>query len=509
MTVKAGAASAPITDAAAGMDRFFDLTVDLLCIAGMDGVFRRVSPAWTTLLGWSAEELCSQPFMSFVHPDDVEATLAEVASLAEGAITIEFENRYRCRDGSYRILSWNTAPDPATSTLYASATDITSRREAEAALAAEKRRIELILDVAGEGIAEFDQDGRLTYANPAAGRIWGAPVEELIGRAGSEIARQIGDDHRPIDGETSLARVLRNGRAIEMGAVIERRDGVRLPVDATVTPVRGADDDPAGVVVVIRDASERVRADTELARQASALERSNQELQQFAYIASHDLQEPLRKIASYVQILEADYGDRLDDEGREYIQFAVDGAHRMRKLIDDLLELCRVNADTMRPADCDTSLSVCNAIDDLAVSIAESRAIIDCEELPVVRADHVQLRQIFVNLISNAIKYRSDAPPLIRIGATPTCDGWLFTVSDNGTGFKQEYVEQVFGMFQRLVSRRQAPGTGIGLAIVRKVVQNHGGRIWADSSPGHGSTFSFTLPAATDQQAAERQQEAA
>jgi PAS domain S-box-containing protein len=491
--------AAPITNAAAGMERFFDLTVDLLCIAGLDGVFRRVSPAWTTTLGWSTEELCSQPFLAFVHPDDVESTLAEVASLAEGAVTIEFENRYRCKDGSYRILSWNTAPDPATQTLYASAHDITARRQAEAALAAEQRRTELILDVAGEGIAGFDQAGRLTYANPAAGRIWGAPVPELIGRLGSEIAREIGADDRPVDGESPLAGVLRSRRAIELGTVIELVDGRRLPVDATVTPVRGADGEPAGVVVVVRDATERVRANLELERQAVALERSNQELQQFAYVASHDLQEPLRKIASYVQILEADYGDRLDDDGRQCIQFAVDGAHRMRTLIEDLLELCRAGADTMRPADCDTGAVVRAVIDDLAVSIAETDAVIEVGELPVVRGDDVQLRQVFSNLISNAIKYRSGHAPTIRLAATATREGWLFTVRDDGTGFKQEYGEQVFGMFQRLVSRRQAAGTGIGLAIVRKVVENHGGRIWVESSPGHGATFSFTLPPAAEQ----------
>ena len=477
------------------LERFFDLSVNLLCIANADSTFRRVSPAFTTVLGWSAEELCARPFLSFVHPGDLEATLGVMATLTAGATTIDFENRYSCKDGSWRVLRWNSAPDTSSGLIYASAQDVTEQVESRAALAESKRWIEQILDMAGEGIVEVDAQGLFTYANPVACRLLGVGGDEIIGRSPFEIASVVEVDGVAADPEqTPMRRVLRSGGTGGGLIVLRRRDGTCVSLDVTVSSVPSTDGARNGAVSVMRDASERLRSQAVLAEQAAALERSNVELRQFAYVASHDLQEPLRKISSYVQILEEDYSDRLDDEGRECIAFAVDGALRMRQLIEDLLAVARVRVDNMSFGACDTAAIVAGVLDDLDAPIAESGAVVDVSGLPVVVGDAAQLRQVFQNLVSNAVKYRGAAAPVVRVAAEATAEGWLFSVADNGTGFAQEYAERVFGMFQRLVGRSQAAGTGIGLAIARKAVENHGGTIWAESEPGVGTTFRFTLP---------------
>ena len=239
-------------------------------------------------------------------------------------------------------------------------------------------------------------------------------------------------------------------------------------------------------------------AQRRLHEQTMELRRSNAELEQFAYVASHDLQEPLRKIAGFTRLLEQRYGDQLDDRARQYIKFAVDGAKRMQKLINDLLDFSRVGriGGKLEAVDCDAVLAV--TLEQLGAQIEEAGATVTHDPLPTVRGSRTLLCQLFQNLIGNAIKFRSEEPPRIHIGARRAGEMWEFSCTDNGIGIDAKYADRVFLIFQRLHGRDVYPGTGIGLALCKKIVEYHGGTIWVDPNPDRpGTTFRWTLPAAT------------
>lgn len=239
---------------------------------------------------------------------------------------------------------------------------------------------------------------------------------------------------------------------------------------------------------------ERERAQAAQAELAQDLARSNRELEQLAYVASHDLQEPLRMIASYLQLLEQKYGGQLDADAHQFIAFAVDGAKRMQTLINDLLTYSRVGNASMPTEPVKVRRVVDAAIASLRVAISESAAHIGCGELPVVEGNASQLTQLFQNLLGNAIKFRGERAPEIAVTASPQDGNWCFSVRDNGIGIEAEYFDRIFVMFQRLHTRSAYPGTGIGLAICKKIVERHGGQIWVESTPGEGTVFHFTLP---------------
>ncbi len=242
------------------------------------------------------------------------------------------------------------------------------------------------------------------------------------------------------------------------------------------------------------EVEERRQAEAKLLLRTEELARSNTELEQFAYVASHDLQEPLRMVASYVQLIEKRYQDKLDDDGREFIEFAVDGAKRMRVLIEDLLAYSRVTtrAEPFQSTNFEKVLET--VTDNLQMVIKENDVQITHAPLPTVQGDVTQLTQLFQNLISNAIKFRGDAAPQVHIHAEPQEDQWLISVQDNGIGIEAQHLDRIFLLFQRLHGRGAYPGTGLGLAICRKIVERHGGTIWVESEPGSGSKFNFTIP---------------
>jgi light-regulated signal transduction histidine kinase (bacteriophytochrome) len=250
------------------------------------------------------------------------------------------------------------------------------------------------------------------------------------------------------------------------------------------------------VISISRDITERKRAEEALAQRAEELARSNSDLEQFAYVASHDLQEPLRMVVSYLQLLERRYKGQLDERADRHIGYAVDGAKRMQRLINDLLTYSRVGrrGDTQALTDAEQVLQ--HTLRDLGQVIEESGATVEHDPLPVVHADPTQLGQLLHNLIANALRFRGDAPPRVYVGAryAPDANEWVFEVNDNGIGIAPEYFDRIFIIFQRLHGRDEYPGTGIGLAICKKIVERHGGRIWVESEPGQGATFFFTLP---------------
>jgi signal transduction histidine kinase len=249
---------------------------------------------------------------------------------------------------------------------------------------------------------------------------------------------------------------------------------------------------------------ERRQAEADLAKKAEELARSNRDLEQFAYVASHDLQEPLRMVAAYTQLLAERYGDKLDDNAKKYIQYALEGALRMQTLVQDLLTFSRVGRDRKRAAvACDAAVK--DALQNLQAALQESGAVVHYDLLPTVSADRTQLIQLFQNLIGNAIKFRGQQAPVITVSAErsaaektaekTTGTEWILSVRDNGIGIAPEHVEAIFVIFQRLHTRAEYPGNGVGLAICKKIVEQQSGRIWVESQPGEGTSFKFTLPA--------------
>ena len=347
-------------------------------------------------------------------------------------------------------------------------------------------------------------DGTVSYPYVSAGAkdIYGYTAEEIM--ADASLLLNSAPEEDMVAYRASLARSVETmeswfweGRAIH-------RDGTVRWVQVRARPRRIFD----GSIIwdgLILDVTERRQAEAERAEQArkieeaaKELERSNKELEQFAYVASHDLQEPLRMVASYCQMLAKRYKGKLDSDADDFINFAVDGAKRMQNLINDLLAYSRAGQKRREftPTNCNSIVE--ETCQSLKTAIDESGATVDVALLPTVMADPVQLGQVFQNLIGNALKFRGDHAPTVRVKVERRADDWLFSIADNGIGMAPEHLERIFLIFQRLHNQSQYPGTGIGLAVVKKIIERHGGRIWVESTPGSGSTFFFTLPIAGD-----------
>jgi light-regulated signal transduction histidine kinase (bacteriophytochrome) len=272
--------------------------------------------------------------------------------------------------------------------------------------------------------------------------------------------------------------------------------------DTTIYPVIDEFQKVTALAVFSRDITEARLAEIELKRHSEELEKANKELEQFAYVASHDLQEPLRTISSHVQLIQRRLEGQLDERARKSIGFVVEGAKRMQGLINDLLQYSRVGTRAKEPEPTDSNDSLRLALDNLEAFIKDTDAKVESDELPVVMADSAQLVQIFQNLIENGIKFRGEEQPIVSISATRRDDMWEFSVKDNGIGLDPKFEDRIFEIFQRLHGVGKYSGSGIGLAICKKIVERHGGTMWVNSEPGKGATFSFTLPGTVEGEAA-------
>lgn len=358
-------------EAESKLRRFFELPLDMLVVVDEEGTFVQVNPEFSRLLGYEKDLIHHHRFVEFVHPDDVESSLAVfVDMLRSGSSIVDFSNRYRCHDGSYRWLSWKAARAGDPPLVYASARDITA--------------------------------------------------------------------------------------LVEQQTVIEK---------------------------INNELKERYR-----------------ELDEFSYVASHDLQEPLRKLVSFCGLLKNDLGEDIPPQAQKDVEFISQAASRMQRLISDLLELSRMGRSALKRELVSLDACVDRAIDALSAAFLEVDALIERESLPEVRGDKVMLTQLYQNLLGNAVKFAArDRRPQIRLTAERSEEGTIFGVRDNGIGIEEQYVEQIFVPFRRLHGRSAYPGSGIGLAICRKAVERHGGRIWVESELGKGSHFRFLLPEASDE----------
>jgi len=357
------------------------------------------------------------------------------------------------------------------------------------------RRHHQIIETALDAFIEIDSDGLITDWNAQAETTFGWSRSEAIGQTLSQMIIP----HRYREAHTQGLRLfLATGEGPVLNKRIEiaalHRDGTEFPIELAIAAIRWGERRLFSAFA--RDVTEQKRAQRELARKVEELARSNAELEQFAYVASHDLQEPLRMVASFTQLLAHRYKGKLDADADEFIGFAVDGATRMQQLIQDLLSYSRVTTKGQSFRLIDAKAPCDNALENLQTSIKDSNAVVNVGPLPAVLADPRQLMQLFQNLIGNAVKYRNDRTPEIHVAAKPNGDQWVFSVQDNGIGIAPQHSERIFQMFQRLHTTNEYQGTGIGLAICRKIVERHGGKIWVEAQPGKGSTFVFTIPRA-------------
>ena len=341
-----------------------------------------------------------------------------------------------------------------------------------------------VLDTADDAIFIKDAEGRYVVVNSVLAMRIGISKEDLLAKTPMDVYPvELGAKIRENDLQT-----LTTGRIEENEDRMVTEEGKRVFL-ARKVPIRDEDGQIVGLLGISRDITERKRLEEEL-------ERSNADLEQFAYVASHDLQEPLRMVSSFVQLLARRSKGKLDPDCEEFIGFAVDGAERMRVLIDDLLAYSRVGRQEI-PADSVPCGAVFERVTtNLRAAIEESGAVLSHDRLPVVKGSEVLLGQLLQNLIANALKFQGQERPEVHVGVERADGEWLVSVRDNGIGIDPKHFERIFAVFQRLHGRSEYPGTGIGLAICKKIVERHGGQIWVQSSPGSGSTFFFTLPVA-------------
>lgn len=487
-------------------DRFFTLSQDLFAIADLEGRFVRLNPAWEQVLGYSVEELTGRSFVDFVHPEDRERTVARAASLAEEENeSAAFENRYRTRDGSYRWFMWKSRADVQAGRIFAAARDITERKLAEAkmeevnaALSESEERFRHLFANSPDAVIMIDPHASnvawpIVDCNEAACRMNGYTREELLGQSVDILNVEPGT---PEERAEYLERLRREG-LVSIETDHRHKDGHAFPVEisTSVISLNGRE----LVMGIDRDITERRRLEKEAADRAEDLARSNQELEQFAYVASHDLQEPLRIVAGYAQLLTKRYRGTLGQDADEFIEYMVDGVRRMQELIDALLQYSRVGRKGREMAPVDLDVAFDDAMANLRAAIEESQARVTRDDLPDVVADRLQLAQLFQNLIGNALKFKGEEPPAVHVGAERHNGEWILEVRDNGIGIEPQYVDRIFDIFERLHSRERYDGTGIGLSICKKIVERHGGRIWVESDAGHGSAFRFTIPATQEQ----------
>ena len=442
----------------------------------------------------SKEELLVNLKKVFSDGSD-EAFREELIVIAEGKPKFEIEaiNQTLMSEKKHITLRWSMAPDyeASWSKVIVSVTDLTERMRAEEALRESEIKFRSITQSATDAIISADSDDNIISWNKSAQTIFGYTEEEALGKSLTIIIpERYRDAHKK-----GLERVNSTGETRIIGKTVElvgmRKDGSEFSLELSLSTWKtGKRRLYSGI---IKDVTERKRADEKLKQTLAEVERSNKDLEQFAYAASHDLQEPLRTVSNFSQLLAKRYKGELDAKADQFIGFIVDGATRMQEMIDDLLAYSRVStrAKPFEPTDCETVFD--QALINVKMAIEESDTLVTHDPLPTVMADASQMVQLFQNLLSNAIKFRKEKPR-ITVSAAQKRNEWLFSVKDNGIGIAPEFMEHIFKMFQREHASAEYPGTGVGLTICKKIVERHGGRIWVESQTGKGSTFYFTIP---------------
>lgn len=491
-------------EAEARFESAFEFAPIGMCLVGLEGNILTSNKVLSDFSGYDERALAQLTFNDLVHPDDLEQLSKSFAALAGGQfLTLQLEQRYLHRTGEVRwgLLSASLVQDKDGAALHmiVNIVDRTAKRQAQQQLYESETRLRTIVNTMTEGLVVQDKTSAILESNLQAEAILGLSREQLEGRTSLDPSwRSVREDGSDFAGEEHYAMIaLNTGEPQHNGIMgVHKPDGSLSWILVNSSPLRSETNEVTAVVSTFTDITDMRLTMQQLSAYARQLERSNRDLQDFAHVASHDLQEPLRMVSSYVQLLARRYKGKLDADADEFITYAVDGAMRMQKLINDLLSYSRVSTR----GDAFDDVSVEAALDDAQANLQllseEAAATVTHDDLPDVKGDPAQLSQLLQNLIANAIKFRSEAKPHVHVGvkAEPEDGYWHFFVRDNGIGMPEDTLERIFTLFQRLHTRDKYEGTGIGLAVCRRIVERHGGSIWASSRPGEGSTFHFTLP---------------
>ncbi|WP_161625003.1 PAS domain S-box protein [Paramagnetospirillum caucaseum] len=458
-----------------------------------DGTCLYVNERWLELAGRNRDEMVGGKWCDVVHPDDREAVGALWRRHVQGEGEFLAEMRLMRGDGSLRWVRGHAAAlsdeaGPAGG-MVGTIEDITAAKEAERRLRLSEEKFAKAFHASPDAmVISATRDGHYIELNDAFSAMLGYSRDEFLGRT----ALDLGVWAEPEDRARLVRQIRRDGQAADFESRLRRKDGQVFDVLVSVQEV--VLDDQDCLLFICRDISAAKEMEARTADLLARLDASNKELEQFAYVTSHDLQEPLRMISGYAQLIERRYRGRLDGDADEFIAFLVDGAKRMQAMIQDLLEYSRVE----RLGGQFTEFGLGTVLDEvrrnLGAALAEAGGSIEIGPMPPVTADRSQVLRLFQNLIGNALKYRSpERPPRVTVSAESGPRGWVFSVADNGIGIEPAYFDRIFLVFQRLHTREHYDGTGIGLAICKKIIERHGGRIWVESEAGRGSVFRFTL----------------
>jgi PAS domain S-box-containing protein len=504
-----------------------EASLDPLVTISPDGTISDVNEATVRATGVSREELIGTDFSQyFTDPSMAKAGYEKV--FREGSVT-DYELEIRNPSGRISPVLYNATifrnESGHIAGVFAAARDVTERKKAEEIIRQISSYNRSLIEASLDPLVTIDSDGTISDVNEATVRVTGVPREELIG---TDFSRYFTE---PEKAKSGYEKVFRDGSVTDYGLEIRHQDGRIIPVLYNASIYRDGQGQIAGVFAAARDITERKRAEdallaaynelddrvkertrelveanrnleetaNELKKKSEELARSNLELQQFAYITSHDLQEPLRGISGFTELLEKRYKGQLDEKADVYIHFILDGTKQMHQVIQDLLEYSRVQTKAHEFSRIDTNRAYKQALKNLHVSITKKEAIITNDPLPELVADETQITQLFQNLIGNALKFQKpNVVPNIHVSARQDTDRWIFSIKDNGIGLELRFTDRIFKIFQRLHAKGEYEGTGIGLAICKRIVERHGGEIYVESTPGEGSTFFFTIPSKID-----------
>ncbi len=514
----------------------FDTSFDGIVIMDKEGNVLDANPRFAEMLGYTPEEILRLTVADWeaqLISEELQQLMKEAMINNQGIL----ETQHQRKDGSiYDVeISYNVVEWEGEILRFCVCRDISLRKQAEEALKRSRDELEeqvqertqelleinnrlqqrerefrTLVENTPDIITRHDRQYRYLYINPASIQQSGIPTVQYLGKKPSELSypKEITDFW-----EACLENVFTTGRIrIDEFQIVNLNEAKTY--QTYIVPEFGDGESVESVITIARDITKLRKAEESARQLAEDLKRSNEELEQFAYIASHDLQEPLRAVASFTQMLAKRYRGQLDSKADTYIEFIIDGATRMQQMIQDLLSYSRVGRTELKLQSVDCNLLLERVKKDLQISIRETQAVITADSLPTITADANQLGNLLQNLINNSLKYRSETFPKIHIsakknklevqlenltqpsipGQTKIQEEWLFSIQDNGIGIKPQYAERIFGIFQRLHTSDEYPGTGLGLAICRKILERHEGRIWVESNPNQGSTFFFTIP---------------
>jgi PAS domain S-box-containing protein len=469
--------------AALSLGAIVDSSDDAIISKDLHGTITSWNKSAERMFGYTAEEIVGKSITLLIPPDRQNEEPEFLARLRKGERVDHFETMRRRKDGTLLDISLTISPvkNALGEIIGASkiARDTTEAKRAER----NNRLLSAIVDSSDDAIISKDLNGTITSWNSSAERLFGYTAAEAIGKS---VTILIPEDR--LDEEPKILGRLRRGERVDHFETIRRKkDGTLLDLSLTISPIRDSEGVTIGASKIARDITERKRAEAEIRR-------VNQDLEQFAFSASHDLQEPLRNVKIYSELLSRRYGDKFEGEALEFLGFLSAGATRMEMLVRDLLAYTQVTGRQESTEETDANEVLAQTLDVLAPTISQAGGEVASDLLPSVRIHRTHLQQLFQNVIGNAIKYRGHEPPRVYVTAARQPGFWVFSVVDNGIGIAREYHDHVFGLFKRLHNTVEYSGTGIGLAICKRIVEQYHGRIWVESEPGKGSTFRFTLP---------------